>query len=145
MNTNLLLSLEITALGMGLVFGAIMLLWLMMIVLTALTADKDTSTSLSESALRHAQENASDSPGVDSSTPSIAITPSLLRQAQDTASPKEKGELDHVALLAVAMALAEQGQTSAHPLEQPPTALVSAWQLGMRTRQMSEKGTMKRR
>jgi hypothetical protein len=43
------------------------------------------------------------------------------------------------------MALAEQGQTSARPLEQPPTALVSAWQLGMRTRQMSEKGTMKRR
>jgi hypothetical protein len=137
MNTNLLLSLEITALGMGLVFGAIMLLWLMMIVLTALTADKDTSTSLSESALRHAQENASVSPGVDSSTPSIALTPNP--------SPKEKGELDHVALLAVAMALAEQGQTSAHPLEQPPTALVSAWQLGMRTRQMSEKGTMKRR
>jgi Na+-transporting methylmalonyl-CoA/oxaloacetate decarboxylase gamma subunit len=122
MNTNLLLSLEITALGMGLVFGAIMLLWLMMVVLTALTADKET---------------ASDSLEVDSSTPSIALTP--------TPSPKERGELDHVALLAVAMALAEQGGTSAHPLEQPPTALVSAWQLGMRTRQMSEKGSMKRR
>jgi hypothetical protein len=145
MNTNLLLSLEITALGMGLVFGAIILLWGMMILLTALTAEKDTSTSLSESALRRAQDNASDSPGVDSAAPSIALTPSLLRQAQDTASPKGRGELERIALLAVAMALAEQGGTSAHPLEQPPTALVSAWQLGMRTRQMSEKGTMKRR
>lgn len=41
------LSLQITALGMGLVFGAILLLWLMMIILTALTADKNASTSLS--------------------------------------------------------------------------------------------------
>jgi Na+-transporting methylmalonyl-CoA/oxaloacetate decarboxylase gamma subunit len=134
---NLPLSLEITALGMGLVFGAIMLLWLMMVVLTALTADKDTSTSLSEPA--------SDSPGVDSDDPSIALTPSLLRQAQDTASPRGRGKLEQVALLAVAMALAEQGGTSTRPLEQPPTALVSAWQLGMRTRQMSEKGHPKRR
>jgi hypothetical protein len=113
---NLLLSLEITALGMGLVFGAIMLLWLMMILLTALTGDK---------------ESASDSPRVDSADPRISLTPSP--------SPLGRGELERVALLAVAMALAEQGQTSAHPLEQPPTTLVSAWQLGMRTRQMSEK------
>jgi len=47
------------------------------------------------------------------------------------------------AALAVALALAEQGLSSAHPLSQPPTALVSAWQLGMRTRQMSEKGRIR--
>jgi Na+-transporting methylmalonyl-CoA/oxaloacetate decarboxylase gamma subunit len=116
MNTNLLLSLEITALGMGLVFGAIMLLWLMMVVLTALTADKESPAE---------EELASDSSIV--------------------ASPPQADSKLQVALLAVGMALAEQGQTSAHPLEQPPTALVSAWQLGMRTRQMSEKGSMKRR
>lgn len=116
MNTNLLLSLEITALGMGLVFGAIMLLWLMMVVLTALTADKESPAE---------EEPASDSPEAD--------------------SPPQADSRLQVALLAVAMALAEQGQTSAHPLEQPPTALVSAWQLGMRTRQMSEKGHPKRR
>jgi hypothetical protein len=127
---NLFLSLEITALGMGLVFGAIILLWGMMAILTAVTADK-------ESALRHAQDIASDSPKVDSADQSIAPTPSP--------SPSGKGELEKVALLAVAMALTEQGVTSAHPLEQPPTALVSAWQLGMRTRQMSEKGHPKRR
>jgi hypothetical protein len=128
MTTNLLLSLEITALGMGLVFGAIILLWGMMILLTALTADKET---------------ASDSPEVDSTTPSIAFTPNPSTPFEHAS--QGRGELEHVALLAVAMALAEQGQTSAHPLEQPPTALVSAWQLGMRTRQMSEKGSMKRR
>jgi Na+-transporting methylmalonyl-CoA/oxaloacetate decarboxylase gamma subunit len=103
------LSLQITALGMGLVFGAILLLWLMMVILTALTSDK---------------ENASDSAEADSATQ----TDSKL----------------HVALLAVAMALADQDASSAHPLEQPPTAIVSAWQLGMRTRQMSEKGNFRR-
>ncbi len=39
--TDLILSLQITVLGMGLVFGAILLLWLMMVILTALTTDKD--------------------------------------------------------------------------------------------------------
>lgn len=106
---DLSLSLQITALGMGLVFGAILLLWLMMVILTALTSDK---------------ENASDSAEADSTT-------------QADSSPQ-------VALLAVAMALADQDVSSAHPLEQPPTAIVSAWQLGMRTRQMSEKGNFRR-
>lgn len=122
--TDFILSLEITALGMGLVFGAIILLWGMMALLTAVTAEKE-SPAEEEPALRHAQDNASDSPEAD--------------------SPPQTDSKLQVALLAVAMALAEQGQTSARPLEQPPTALVSAWQLGMRTRQMSEKGTMKRR
>ena len=35
-------SLQITALGMGLVFGAIILLWWMMVLLTSFTADKKT-------------------------------------------------------------------------------------------------------
>jgi Na+-transporting methylmalonyl-CoA/oxaloacetate decarboxylase gamma subunit len=119
---DLMLSLEITVLGMGLVFGAIILLWGMMAILTAVTADKEPE---------------SDSLEVDSVDPGLTLTPSP--------SPSGRGELERAALLAVAMALAEQGQSSAHPLGEPPTALVSAWQLGMRTRQMSEKGTMKRR
>lgn len=107
--SELNLSLQITALGMGLVFSAILLLWLMMVILTALTADK---------------EPASDS-------------------AEAASSPEADSKLQ-VALLAVAMALAEQNASSAHPLEQPPTAIVSAWQLGMRTRLMSEKGNFRR-
>lgn len=109
MTTDLQLSLQITALGMGLVFGAILLLWLMMVILTALTTDKDPASNSTE----------------PDSTPQ--------------ADPKLQ-----VALLAVAMALAEQEASSAHPLEQPPTAIVSAWQLGMRTRQMSDKGKFRR-
>ncbi|NOH01972.1 MAG: OadG family protein [Chloroflexi bacterium] len=109
------LSLQITALGMSLVFGAILLLWLMMVILTALTTDKEPST----------EENpASDSP-------------------QPVPTPQADSKLQ-AALLAVAMALAEQSQVSAHALQEPPTAIVSAWQLGMRTRQMSEKGTFHR-
>ncbi|WKZ35665.1 MAG: OadG family protein [Anaerolineales bacterium] len=119
---NILLSLEITALGMGLVFGAILLLWLTMVILTAVTAEKE-------------------SPEEDASS-------SLTKSASDSPEPASTTQADsklQVALLAVAMARAEQGQTSVHPLAEPPTALVSAWQLGMRTRQMAEKGNMKRR
>ena len=99
------LALQITGVGMGLVFGAIIVLWLMMILLTALTADK---------------ESASDSPEADS-----VSSNELFAQA---------------AAIGVAMAMAEQRLSSAHPLPEPPTAIVSAWQLGMRTRQMTEKG-----
>jgi Na+-transporting methylmalonyl-CoA/oxaloacetate decarboxylase gamma subunit len=102
---NISLALQITALGMGLVFAAILLLWWMMTLLTKLTADKDS---------------ASDSP--------------------EPASPSEIETLAQAAAVGVALAMAEQQLSSAHPLKDPPTAIVSAWQLGMRTRQMSEKG-----
>ena len=105
MSSNFLLALQITGVGMGLVFGAIIVLWLMMILLTALTADK---------------ESASDSPESDAVSSS-----NIFAQA---------------AAIGVAMAMAEQRLSSAHPLPEPPTAIVSAWQLGMRTRQMTEKG-----
>jgi len=99
------LALQITGVGMGLVFGAIIVLWLMMILLTALTAEK---------------ESASDSAKAD---------------------PVSSNELfAQAAAIGVAMAMAEQRLSSAHPLPEPPTAIVSAWQLGMRTRQMTEKG-----
>ena len=42
--SNMLLALQITAIGMGLVFGAILVLWLMMILLTALTADRKSAS-----------------------------------------------------------------------------------------------------
>ena len=107
---NIYLALQITALGMGLVFAAILVLWLMMTLLAALTADASSSLSTS----------ASDSPGV--------------------ASVPESDVLARAAALGVAIAMAEQQLSSAHPLAEPPTAIVSAWQLGMRTRQMTEKG-----
>jgi len=114
--TDFLLSLQITALGMGLVFGAIILLWLMMILLTFFTADKKTQSD---------EISASDSPKPD------AVT--------------EAGFKAQAAALAVAIALAEQGQSTARPLTAPPTALVSAWQLGMRTSQRTQKGNFRSR
>jgi Na+-transporting methylmalonyl-CoA/oxaloacetate decarboxylase gamma subunit len=99
------LALQITAIGMGLVFGAILILWLMMILLTALTKDRK---STSDSA--------------------------------PAGSAKETERLARAAAVGVALAMAEQQLSSAHPLADPPTAIVSAWQLGMRTRQMTQKG-----
>ncbi len=115
MTTDLILSLQITALGMGLVFGAILLLWLMMVILTLLTAEKESPEE---------EVPASDSLAAD--------------------SVSETGYKLQAAAVAVAIALAEQELSSAHPLPDPPTAIVSAWQLGMRTRQSSEKGNFRR-
>ena len=105
------LALQITAIGMGLVFGAILILWLMMTLLTALSADKESASR---------KGTMSDSLKADS-----VSSDNILAQA---------------AAIGVAMAMAEQKLSSAHPLPEPPTAIVSAWQLGMRTRQMAEKG-----
>lgn len=113
---NMLIALQITALGMGLVFAAILVLWGMMNLLTLVTADK---------------EPASDSAGSPSGT-----------------LPAPMGDGDFrakAAAVAVAIALAEQKASNAHPFSEPPTAIVSAWQLGMRTRQMYQKGGSIRR
>jgi Na+-transporting methylmalonyl-CoA/oxaloacetate decarboxylase gamma subunit len=113
---NMVIALQITALGMGLVFGAIILLWGMMNLLTSITADKEP-------------ENAS----ADSSATAMPV-------------PASDSDLKaQVAAVAVAMALAEGQTCREHPLSEPPTTIVSAWQLGMRTRQMYQKGVSVRR
>ena len=106
---NMLIALQITALGMGLVFAAIILLWGMMNLLTSITADRETQSS-------------ADGPD------QAAVAPDMDRELKARA-----------AAVAVAMALAEQQLSSAHLLAEPPTTIVSAWQLGMRTRQLSQK------
>ena len=112
---NILLALQITALGMGLVFAAILVLWGMMSLLTAITAEKERASS-----------------GVDSSVPEAKADVEEHMRAQ-------------AAAVAVAIALSEQQTSSAHALATPPTTIVSAWQLGMRTRQMYQKGIPVRR
>jgi Na+-transporting methylmalonyl-CoA/oxaloacetate decarboxylase gamma subunit len=114
---NMLLALQITALGMGLVFAAIVLLWWLMNLLTFITAEKEAATS----------------PGASVSDPAEAaalMNCDLKAQA---------------AAVAVALALTEQQVSTARPLTEPPTTIVSAWQLGMRTRQMYQKGVSVRR
>lgn len=110
---NMIIALETSALGMGLVFAAIILLWWMMNLLTSLTADKGASSSRSTT-------------------------------VSDSAEPAPAAECDikaKAAAVAVAIALAEQQASLAHLLSEPPTAIVSAWQLGTRTRQLYEKRT----
>lgn len=110
-------ALAITALGMGLVFAALILLWWMMNLLTSLTADKEIP----------AQQK-------------ITASDSTEAVAAVDADAKARA-----AAIAVAIALAEREASSAQPLTEPPTAIVSAWQLGMRTRQMYQKGVSMRR
>ena len=97
-------SLLITAIGMSLVFGAIMLLWGMMSLMTRILTKRETSLEIQDEA--------------------------YVQKAR-------------VAAAAVAVALAEQAQSRVGHFPMPNTALVSAWQLGMRTRQMYQKGSLK--
>ncbi len=115
--SNIGIALEITALGMGLVFAALILLWGMMNMLTAFTRDKETSSP---------------------ETPASST-------ATETDTAAEDAFRAQAVAVAVALALAEQSTSSAQPLAAPSTANVSAWQLGMRTRQMYQKGNSVRR
>ncbi len=113
--SDLSTSLWISALGMGLVFAAIILLWWLMALLTSVIKEK---------------ENASDA--AEDTSPS----------AENAARLRYKREQKtRAAAVAVATAIADHQVTHTHPLSDPPTTIVSAWQLGMRTRQLSQKGT----
>ena len=100
----LITSLWITTLGMGLVFGAIVLLWGLMSLMTRILAEREASLEVPDEA-------------------------------------REKKA--RAAAAAVAVALAEQAQSRIGHFPMPNTALVSAWQLGMRSRQMYQKGSLK--
>ena len=102
---NLILALEITVVGMGLVFAALILIWWMMALLTRFTAEKEVPAG------------------------------------ETVSAASENDEKAQAAAIAVAIAMAEHQLSQAHPLQDPPTAIVSAWQLGMRSRQLSQKGT----
>jgi Na+-transporting methylmalonyl-CoA/oxaloacetate decarboxylase gamma subunit len=60
---------------------------------------------------------------------------------QDSTPPHEQDQKAKAAAVAVAIALAEQEQQQTAYFPMPETAFVSAWQLGMRTRQMYQKGS----
>jgi Na+-transporting methylmalonyl-CoA/oxaloacetate decarboxylase gamma subunit len=109
--SDLALSLQITLAGMGLVFGAILVLWGLMALLTALVRDKQPEVQPEQPA-----------PG----------------ESQPTGHDMKA----RAAAAAVALAMAEQDASRAHPLNVPPTVLVGAWQLGMRTRHMAQKGSL---
>jgi Na+-transporting methylmalonyl-CoA/oxaloacetate decarboxylase gamma subunit len=108
MSENLILALQITVLGMGLVFLGIIIIWVIILALTASTSHKKVST--------HPDDEEADD--------------QLALHAQ-------------AAAIAVAAVLAEQNQARVSRFPLPPTALVSAWQLTMRTRQLNHEGRPK--
>jgi sodium pump decarboxylase gamma subunit len=104
MSNLLILSLSITLIGMGLVFGVIILLWGLMSLMTRILTEREAG-----------------------------------REVRD----ESREQKARAAAAAVAVALAEQTQSRIGYFPMPNTALVSAWQLGMRTRQMYQKGSLK--
>lgn len=111
-------GLWITLIGMGLTFGAIVLFWGMMSLITIIPV----------------KEKAEEPADVERE----------LVPGGDSISPNDKGQKAKAAAVAVALALAEQEQRQVAYFPMPETAFVSAWQLGMRTRQMYQKGNSKR-
>lgn len=103
MEQNLITALNITLMGMGLVFLAIALIWVLISSLTTIGA-------------RRKKE------------------PDLTREHEQ----KQKA-----AALAVALALAMRQHKQSRTFAVPPTAIVSAWQLSLRTNQMKNSGRSK--
>ena len=71
----------------------------------------------------------------------------LFRDRAPAAQPPVESDDDkpRAAALAVAVALAEQSLSTARPLISPRPTIVGAWQLGMRTRQMTQKSETNRK
>ena len=118
--TNLTTSLLLTVIGMGLVFGAILLFWLFMSVLVRLAA----SPSEGEQGAREA----------------ATVDAAVMRRAA-----AHEFELRRLAALAAALAALAMAEEEAGPgaFPLPPTALVSTWQAVMRSRQLAERGRVR--
>jgi Na+-transporting methylmalonyl-CoA/oxaloacetate decarboxylase gamma subunit len=114
MAENLLTSLAITAVGMGLVFGAIILLWGVLTLITWLTAEKGE-------------------------TPPTSVVPVQPELAPDAELALKR----RAAAAAVAAALARSSNMEPHEFPLPGTPLVSAWQAVMRSRMLNKRGPVR--
>ena len=110
MTHNLLLALQITAIGMGLVFGSIILFWLIMAAMVRLT--------------KPGVERSPDGEPRQSNVPDdLSSEKALLRR--------------RAAVAAVAVALARQIGAAEPPARPaPPTGQVSAWQTVQRANRL---------
>lgn len=117
MDNIFLLTLQITLVGMGLVFGAILLLWGLMAVLVRLAPEKDEQS-------------------IARFSPTEASPPGVGAQAEIST-----GEMRHrAAAAAVTIALAQELDHTPHAFPTPPTAAVSAWQAISRANAMNKRG-----
>ena len=106
-------ALVITLVGMGLVFGAILLFWLFMSVLVRLAGRRAEAPAGGE---------------MDGAEP---------------AERDEEALRERAALAAVSVALALGAEEGPKPFPLPPTALVSTWQAVMRSKQLGERGQVR--
>lgn len=114
MSQELIISLQITIVGMGLVFAALILLWWLMEVLVRVARERVPQEVLG--------------PGAEGT----ALTP---EPGPDLESERRK----RAALIAVALALNESGPPGVEfPI--PPTASVSPWQAANRTNMLNKRG-----
>jgi hypothetical protein len=115
MADNLGIAVQMTIIGTGLVFGAILLLWGAMVLLVRVLPEK------SEAEARPAP-----------AAVRLAPPPPSAEAAAAGARPARAA----AAAVAVVLALAAGSNVRAFPA--PPTATVSAWQAVMRGRQLKE-------
>jgi Na+-transporting methylmalonyl-CoA/oxaloacetate decarboxylase gamma subunit len=114
MENALIDALQITIVGMGLVFAAILLLWGMMAILVRITS---------------------------ASSRSVPKNSYQIGQDQKEEDKMELVRKRRAALAAVAIAYAQhQSGTKLHEFPLPPTPLVSAWQTVLRTRMIYKRG-----
>ena len=126
MTESLSLALQISLIGMGLVFGAILLLWGIMSLLIRFTAERAIEQEPAE-------------------TVETVETVGLVRThegAIEGAEPERKVTRLSAAAVAVAAALAlesEAARPASRAPRRPPTAAVSAWQTVMRGNQIKQR------
>lgn len=106
-------ALLITLVGMGLVFGAILLFWLFMSVLVRYAGRRDEAVSHPEAGV------------------------------EEAATTDDEALRQWAALAAVSVALALESEVGPKPFPLPPTALVSTWQAVMRSKQLGERGQLR--
>jgi hypothetical protein len=114
MAENLGIAVQMTIIGTGLVFGAILLLWGAMVLLVRVLPEK-------------AEARAQGAPG--------AALPAPPPPAETVAAGARPAR---AAAAAVAVALALEAGSNVRSFPAPPTATVSAWQAVMRGRQLKE-------
>jgi uncharacterized membrane protein len=113
MAENLGIAVQMTIIGTGLVFGAILLLWGALVLLVRVLPEK-------------AEAGAGAAPGA------VLPAPPPAEAAAAGTRPAR------AAAAAVAVALAREAGSNVRHFPAPPTATVSAWQAVMRGRQLKE-------
>ncbi len=110
MSENISISLQIMGIGMGLVFAAILVLWVVMALIVQLTGSK-----------------------------SSADEELIIISAPETNVAQNYPEMAAAAAVAVLFAI-KRDKTLPHPYPLPPTPIVSAWQAVLRSRIITKRG-----